>query len=287
VLAYNFGIDDNYTAGGSTPQWMDPMHTWHEVGQDMELYEGNSGLGTQPDNIHGTHQFGTYYRNYFYGDLWNNPTKNANTELIHLWRYSRFFNFVGNVLGAAYYNNYQTGNATSIFNPLGQPDPACSSNCVNDPYTTSTLMRWGNYDSVTAATRWCGNSSDTGWSTTCGSTSEVPTGIPNYSNPVPTKGDTAAGQGALPASFYLSGQPSWWVFPSGTNAPFPAVGPDVIGGQGLAGHAYYIPAENCWRNVMGGVIGSSGLLSFNAATCYGSNQNDPPAPPTGLNAQVQ
>jgi len=266
VWGYIFSINDAYSVSGN---WMIPSNIQHSTGTSFDLTEGNSGLSYEGDNIHGTHHFQTAFRNYFVGDLWNNPAKSNNTDLVHLWRYTRLYNMIGNVLGrVGYYNIYQTpGSPTTIWSIDGSPDPDCTTNCVDDPYTASTLMRWGNYDNVTGTSRFV--------------SSEVPSGIPSYSNPVPANN-------SLPPSFYLSGQPSWWAFPSGNaNTPFPAIGPDVTGGQGLAGYAFYIPAENCWRNVMGGVIGSSGLLSFNAATCYGSNQNDPPAPPTGLNAQVQ
>jgi hypothetical protein len=288
VIAYNFSIDDNYTAGGSAPTWMDPSFTWHEVGEAMDLYEGNSGLGLDTDNIHGTHHFGTFFRNHFYGDIWNIPAKSANTQVVQLQAFSRFFNFVGNVLGRpGYYNNYAGGNATSIYDVGGQRYNGAPYG--DDARTSATLMRWANWDTVTNATRFCGNSSDTGWSTTCASTSEIPTGLAFYANAVPTKGDTGAGQAALPPSFYLRGTPPWWNFPLGTTAPFPAVGPDVTGGNiiGYGGHAYMIPARNCWVNMMGGVLGTSGLLSFNADTCYLNNSATSPAAPTNLQATVQ
>jgi hypothetical protein len=89
VIAYNFAIDDNYTAGGAAPGWMQPMIVHHSTGDAMQLFEGNDGLGAQADNVHGTHNFSTYYRNYFYGDIFNNPPKTGNTELLHFWAYSR------------------------------------------------------------------------------------------------------------------------------------------------------------------------------------------------------
>ena len=136
-----------------------------------------------------------------------------------------------------------------------------------DPATASSLMKWGNWDSATNATRWCGNSSDTGWATTCGSTSEIPTGYMFFPNTVPTLGDTGIGQGALPASFYYASKPSWW--PSGK--PWPLIGPDVTGGNisGTAGHANTNPAEDCFINVMGGSTnGGTGPFTFSRATCY-------------------
>jgi len=265
VIAYNFSIDDNYTGGGTAPQWMQPTHVLHEVGEAMELYEGNSGLGFQADNVHGTHHFGTFFRNHYYGDIWNNPSKYNNTEVIHLWKYARFFNIVANVLGSPFYNTYQGTSATSIFNVNGDSDGENGESLANDPRVAATLLRWGNYDTVTGNVHF--------------SASEVPSTITNYANPVPPST-------ILPASFYLSGRPSWWVFPLGTTAPFPGIGPDVTGGNGPGGYTYYIPAENCWYNVMHGVVGVSGLLSFNANNCYSSASLTQPTPPTSLQLTI-
>jgi hypothetical protein len=80
----------------------------------------------------------------------------------------------------------------------------------------------------------------------------------------------------LPASFYLSAKPSWW-----GSAPYPPIGPDVTGGTGPGGHAYTIPAQNCYTSVMGGTDGTGSPLSFNANTCYGGSA---PAPPSNLTA---
>jgi len=47
-------------------------------------------------------------------------------------------------------------------------------------------MRWGNYDTVTGAVRWCGNSSSPTGSSTCASTSEVPYALQDTTaTPVP------------------------------------------------------------------------------------------------------
>jgi hypothetical protein len=282
VFAYNFSIDDNFTAAGSTPGWMDPSATWHETGEDNELWEGESGLGLDADNIHGTHHFGTFFRNHYYGDIWNNPVKNGNTQIMQVMSYGRFFNFVGNVLGRTtdnYYTQYNAHTPTAIFDLTG-------SIYETDPYVGPTSMRWGNYDTVTGAARWCA-SSDANFSTApCNGTSEIPTGLAYYANPNPASH-------TLPVSFYRTSAPSWWTFPNGTTAPFPAIGPDVTGGNGPAGHSYMIPAENCWYNVMGGVVGSSAQLAFNESSCYagGTSVSTPPptapAPPTGLTATVQ
>jgi len=111
------------------------------------------------------------------------------------------------------------------------------------------------------------------------STSEVPTTDATYPNPVPTLGDTGIGQSAMPASFYLSGPPSWW-----QGEPWPPIGPDVTGGtvdlsngttswvaQTVGGHANNIPALDCFMTVMGGPAdGSGSVLAFDSAACFSS-----------------
>jgi hypothetical protein len=85
---------------------------------------------------------------------------------------------------------------------------------------------------------------------------------------------------ALPATFYLSGKPSWW-----RSIPFPATGPDVTGGFGPEGHSYGNPAEACYFKVMGGSDGGSGgPLTFDAGRCYGTGHPTPQAP-TGFIAR--
>src|SRR3989442_10415228 len=87
-------------------------------------------------------------------------------------------------------------------------------------------MRWGNYDTVSARSRF--------------DAAEVPSGLTNFSSAVP------ASQ-VLPPSFYLSGKPSWW----GT-MPWPAIGPDVAGGDisGYAGAPYTIPARPSFEKAL-------------------------------------
>ena len=238
VLAYNFAIDDLYTPGGGG--WMQPNYAGHNGGDAMLLIEGNDGLGAGTDNIHGTHHFLTFFRNHFYGD----PNKTANTATMHLWAYSRFVNIIGNVLGRpTYYTTYQTNLGTDDVDiySFGQPDSGLS----GDPRTRETAMRWGNFDTVSATSRF--------------DAAEVPSGLTNFANPVP------ASQ-VLPASLYLSVKPSWW----GT-MPWPAVGPDVVSGDipGYGGHAYQIPARRCYENApIDPAYGSSNVRIFDPAACY-------------------
>lgn len=285
VWAYNFDINNYYTVSASYQQ--QSMYP-HSVGDDHELLEGNQGAGFYSDNFHGTHHFMTLFRNDYNGSQpngGNTTTGGLGPELLNA--YSRFYNIVGNVFGTgSVFNVYQCTtsscpNGTAIYD-IGDGDEV-----PNDSNVQRTLMRWGNYDTVTAAVRWCGSSSNTGWSTTCSSTSEIPSGIANYANAVPSTT-------TLPASFYLSAEPSWW--PS--TKPWPPIGPDVTGGNmaGLGGHAYSIPAADCYANAMSGPANGTGsVLSFNASSCYGTStvtSTPPPAttapnPPTNLKAAAQ
>jgi|HubBroStandDraft_1064217.scaffolds.fasta_scaffold20553_1 hypothetical protein len=270
VLSYNFDIDDIFY-NGSSYNWQQQGIYPHAVGDDHILVEGNQGAGVYSDNFHGTHHFQTIFRNVFNGFQPNNGTvTQSNTIPMILMAYSRFYNVIGNVLGSTalpdtvYENSVSDPNSGNPVYSIGFGDEI-----PNDPNTPRTLMRWGNYTVIPQASDTPANSGIRFVA------SEVPSSIVNYSNPVPSST-------TLPPSFYLSGRPSWW--PS--TKPWPAIGPDVTGGNlpGYAGHAYSIPAADCYSNVMGGPANGTGnVLSFNATACYGGVT---PSPPTGLGGQV-
>lgn len=242
----------------------------HEEGDMYGLWEGNETSKLRSDNVHGTELHKTIFRNY---------TTGSGEAAIDLDSFNRYQNIVGNVLvpgtsvscpsGPCNYTciGSNTSGTCDRFSPnvyrIGKCGPdAAGTNCVTtflDTVADTLLSRYGNYDSKTGAVRWCGNSSNTGWSTTCGSTSEVPTGISPYAQSVPTLGDVTAGQGALPPSLVFSVRPPWW-----GAKPWPLNGPDVTGGNiaGTAGHANTTLAHDCFTSVSGNVA------NFNAATCY-------------------
>jgi hypothetical protein len=319
VLAYNFCINDITGSENMFPCLWD-----HSAGDDFHLFEGNIASGVGIDGIHGTHLNETTFRNFFTGwescangQCGGQPAKNFQTIAMSYRNANRYGNLVGNVLGTpGYHTLYLTeatsssSNATTVYN-LGGGNGATSPPILSDPLVHSTALLWANWDNVTNAARFCGNSSNTGWSTTCTSTSEVPTGAPAYPNSVPTVGDTGIGQRALPASLYYSTKPSWF-----GSLPWPPIGPDVTNGNvgqcggalnvpGLfngvpatsaaqcggsplntawGGHVNTNPAMNCYLNVMGGPPdGSGNALSFNASACYGGvSSSQGPNPPTNL-----
>jgi len=302
VYAYNFCINDYSNNAGLYAA------SFQHAGNRWQLYEGNVQNSYFGENFHGPKMMQTLYRNFVTGweSCANGSVCGSSTfkggggngaSAVRLMHHSRYHNIIANVLGTpSYHNSYSTTNGFADLNiyEMGSNDLAPA-----DPIVGQTTYRWGNYDTVTAAVRWCGNSSDTGWSTTCASTSEVPTGFATYPQPIPTVGDLGT---ALPASLYLSSKPSWF-----GSIAWPAIGPDVTGGNvgqctgtwgpttpnvagqyggvpatsssqctgttltsAWAGHINAIPAMNCFLVTMGGPPDgtNASALSFNADTCY-------------------
>jgi hypothetical protein len=279
VQAYTFSIDDYYTGtpAGSASDWQQASSYHHGSGDAYVLFEGNEGIGATADDVHGTSNLFTVFRNYYNG---RDPTggssggKTGQTNPILLYTYNRLWNIIGNVLGTSgYHTTYQCSypsqtscnNDVQIYS-LGYTGDAPTP----DAYTTTSMMRWGNYDTVNKANRFV--------------SSEVPSGLTDgFANAVP------ASQ-SLPASFFKNAQPSWWGVTGQPAIPWPAIGPDVAGGNiaNLGGHAYHIPAAICYLSVMNGPTnGSATLLSFDASTCYTASTGQAPAPPTNLNVVVQ
>lgn len=292
VLDYNFDINNYYTGSAGYINAMSNLH----APTNMILFEGNVGPQIYGDVFHGTSNFITVFRNYLIGNqsaCWLSGSTFATSVFgscnndqtpLQILSFQRFYNVVGNVLGQSGIQKTYVGTGSRSVYILGE-----GNSLKRDPNVARTLLRWANYDVVTGANRFCGDASHTGWSTTCGVASEVPTNLSGvqtpYSNPVPSFGDTAAGQAKMTASFYYSSAPAWW--PAGK--PWPAIGPDVTGGNisDVGGHVYTIPAEDCFLNVMGGnPSGTAGPYRFDEGTCYGNGkaQGNPPLPPTGVTA---
>lgn len=295
VLAYNFDINNYYTGSAGYVNAMSNLH----APTNMVLFEGNVGPQIYGDVFHGTSNFITFFRNYLSGNqpvCWQSGSTfgtavfgscNNNQTPFQILSFQRFHNIVGNVLGQLGIQKTYSGTGSRSIYILGQ-----GNGLRKDPNVGLTLMRWANYDMVTEANRFCGDSSDTGWSSRCGRSSEIPANLSGvqspYSNPVPSRGDTGAGQPEMPASFYYSSEPRWWR----SGKPWPPIGPDVVGGNvsGAGGHVYTIPAEDCFLNRMGGNSdGTGGPYSFNETACYGNRQTqgNPPNPPNGLSAVPQ
>jgi hypothetical protein len=259
VAAYNYSL-----------RMISPSNGWdyagsfnnHGVSGDFDLVEGNDGVMIDMENYHGNTSFLTAFRNHLTGRDGSNGTNQ--TAPIMNYGYNRFTNIIGNVMGkTGYSNNYQyviggSGNCnTSIYFIGGGGD--CGHVSWDDSHALASVYRWGNWDTVSNTVNW--------------NSGEVPSGLSLYAQPVPSTQ-------TLPASLYLSAKPSFF-----GSTPWPAIGPDVTGGDvaDAGGHAYRIPARQCFETVMGGTYADSAPKAFNASACYGTGGTAPtPTAPTNL-----
>lgn len=250
VFAYNYSIDDLFSDG----TWAQASWYHHSNSNNYLLWESNDGFGLTADIHAGGAFFITAFRNRALG---KEGVNNSQTVPIHLYGFNRYENIIGNVLGDnAYHTTYQTragleseANCNFSIYALGWGGNCGAGGPLNDSLVNTTLMRWGNYDTVNDATRFV--------------SSEVPSGLSLYANPVPTTQ-------ALPATFYLDGKPQFYFLNS---VPWPTIGPDVTGGSepNVGGHNAKIPARRCFEN-LGGAFGQrTSALPFDAQSCYGTN----------------
>jgi hypothetical protein len=256
VYGYNFDINNWF---GNSANWDSQQAYKHSV-VGYILFEGNQGDGIYFDLFHGTGQFITAFRNRFDGQTINNGvTATSHTSAFLIYPYNRYHNIIGNVAGKTGYHTTYTSLQGSAGNTqdlsvfvVGTGTVNCCS--AGDSLTVNSLMRWGNYDTVNAAVRFVNGEVPSSFNDTSGTPSLFVNAIP--------------GSTTLPASFYYSSKPAWW--PAGK--PWPAIGPDVTGGNisNVGGHAFTIPAADCYTNVMGGTANgtATNALNFNAATCY-------------------
>jgi hypothetical protein len=273
VFGYNYSINNLFDSGNTATQWMQAAAHDHGNGSSFVLFESNDGNGTVRENYFGMVHFFTDFRNRWAGWEPSGVMQNQSVAVMNQ-ALARFHNYIGNVLGTdSFHTTYQTiaggstTNCTHSIYAIG-----LGSNCANggsgpfppnDANTLPSLMRWGNYDTVNDTSRFVAG--------------EVPSGISNYSNPVPASNN-------LPPSFYLSSKPAWF-----GSVTWPAIGPDVSGGSepNVGGHNAMIPARRCFENVMGGTFSDTVARTFNANLCYATGGGDitPPNAPTNLTVQ--
>jgi hypothetical protein len=301
VISYNFK-----TLGYSTtdPTYLPADIEAHGAHPQFDLFEGNVVSKVQMDSIHGSVSNATFFRNWITGagmgcnpltgtrgTVVCTPTGVQGASGINGWWdsesviggsidfLSTYMNFVGDIVGSANMNALTVQNAGTTL--MGQSD------LINYTSTRSYstvaygfTFGFGN----TADTGSGGLTADAGCSTAglsypCHSGTPYATSLIHgvYFN---FDGTTTWASGVthtLPASFYLSAQPSWWATPWGT-PPWPPIGPDVTGGIDAGGHANMIPAQLCYVNTP---RESDNTLAFNPNQCYGA-QGNAPAPPTNL-----
>ena len=235
---------------------MQLSHYSHAAGINFILYEGNDGTGLALDAVHGTQHFITAFRNRFTG--WETG-KTTQTYAAANAAFSRYTNILGNILGTTgYHTDYLAGSNAAIYHL----DYSGGGGAPSDSFVTTSMYRWGNWDTVTNAVRWC-----TDATAPC-TASEVPTGISPYAQSVPANH-------TLPNSFIHASKPSWF-----GNVTWPPIGPDVTGGNvaNTGGYVYKIPARVCYE--AGAKDGSGKLTAFNGTTCYASSSL--PSAPTNV-----
>jgi hypothetical protein len=333
VAAYNFAVYDIFLSNG----WFQQSDYDHASGNNFTLREGNDGLGFNADQVHGTHNFTTLFRNRYPG--WQvlgcgsgNPACSGNTSAIILHAASRYFNVVGNVAGqSGYHTNYLAGATAnnqnaSVFYIGAQQGGAGGTFCANagctststsvgDPLTSSSVMLWGNYDTVNGAAQWNSANLASSFGDTTGTPSAY-VGLSSPSETLPASLFMAGTKATTPASPCGSGVFFNYNPTLGTCEPYPFAGPDVTSGNlgicsggtyahsyafsssqctggslvaAFGGHANANPAMTCFLSVMGGPPdGSGNALPFNASSCYGADASTTaqPGTPTNVNGTV-
>ena len=289
VIGYNYTLGEfdssgtNFVTGGVG---------FHGAHPQFNLIEGNVMNRFEPDEIWGSSSHNTVFRNWTTGtarvcnpltgrgtvicsgtNSWSSFQASRSMSIDHL---STSYNFVGNVTGSDAQNTL-----------LAYGNPTTHVAILQYPSTRS-------YDSVNY--NWTfgyGEASDVGSGTGCSGSTNPPCHSTNafgtafmHGNYTHADGNITWASGVtqvLPASFYLSGKPSWW-----GSLSFPAIGPDITGGTGPGGHTVSAtganPAQVCYMSVMGGQDGGpNSPLTFNAVACYGSPQSAPPTSTCDLN----
>lgn len=280
VMIYNFDINNIFhNTIVNNYLFLNQSQFAHAVGDENILFEGNQGAGVYNDQFHGTHHFTTVFRANYNG--WQKDNGFVTTDALNpiiMPAYNRFSNFIGSVLGNPFKHTiYKT---TSIAPVAGTANITLGVGFNgNDNNTPSTAMLWDTFPACTGGA---------GCNTIQASCSEVPSGLTgtqaNFANPCPAST-------ALPGSFFYTAQPGWWP----ATKPWPPIGPDVTGGnygycsagtnsgnytttaigcpgssfQNIwAGHAYSLPARDCYDLMGGSGDGTGPVLSYNYSACF-------------------
>lgn len=210
----------------------------------MDLLEGNEFQNISFDNIHWPHFFMTMHRNHLDGNT-RNTLPGESQSAVPMYAWQRFTNATGNVMGATNWTAYERDCGVNPCTNGGDHCQECiwelgfrGTNSLTNPFgddarVKATLMRWGNWDSVTST-------NDNGTNDLTGIrwvSAEVPSGITTYANTVPSAQ-------TVPPSLYLSAKPAWF-----GSIAYPPIGPDVANGNvptRTGGHVNKIPSKACF-----------------------------------------
>jgi hypothetical protein len=187
VLAYNYMPDMRF----DDPWWLiaGPSIN-HSPHPSMNLWEGNIGPQVSGDFIHGSSSHQTVFRCRSYG--WKEEAATGNNHAVALDYKNTYMTVMGCVLGMpgrseVYELAFPAPNNSQLKTiwhlGYGGPDGA------GDPSVRATLLRHGNWDSVTGGIVW----------------------------------DPSIASHDLPDSLYLAGKPAWW-----GDLRWPPIGPDLV-----------------------------------------------------------
>jgi hypothetical protein len=191
VIAYNYLHNIQF----DEPHWMiaGPVLN-HSPHPSMNLWEGNIGPQLGNDFIHGSSSHNTVFRCRSTG--WRDELATSNNNAVEFQHKNLHMTVIGCVLGTK-------GKSDTYEVAWPQPAPAelkpiwrlgyGGPKDDGDPNVKATLLRHGNWDSVTDGVVW----------------------------------DPAIADHTLPASFYRSSRPDWW-----GDLAWPPIGPDVPGMAG-------------------------------------------------------
>lgn len=188
VIAYNYLHNIQF----DEPHWMiaGPVLN-HSPHPSMNLWEGNIGPQLGNDFIHGSSSHNTVFRCRSTG--WRDEKATSNNNAVEFQYKNLYMTVIGCILG--------TKGKSDVYE-LAYPQPAPSERKpiwrlgyggrehAGDPNVKATLLRHGNWDSITDGIVWDPS-------------------IPNHT---------------LPPSLYRTVKPAWW-----GDLPWPPIGPDVPG----------------------------------------------------------
>lgn len=281
VVAYNYATGQ-FAQSADGPNFTLSAVDFHSPHPQLNLSEGNAWQGVAHDSTWGSNSHDTSFRDWMWGtNTVCLPNSNSRTAVT-----CSPFGFPGQS-GKNSYESFQQAQAdifafTSSYNNvigaiIGSPAAQAAVNTSNNPIPQNTSIVWSgianrNYEAFYGLSFGFANSSDGNVSVfpLDNTTPFVTALLHGIFNNVDGSITWQAGiTHTLPASFYLSSQPPWWI----SGIPWPAIGPDLTTGSAMSGHVASAstanPAQNCYLNIMGGADGGNASpLTFNAASCY-------------------
>jgi len=275
VVAYNYSTG-NYDDSGT---WFVSDFNDHGPHPMMNLLEGNISDVWRPDTTHGSSSHHTLFRDYIVGSQVLVPPKDARGAL---------------QTGSA---QYESGGPDAAMDVDWGPGSAVPEG--GTIYDNFVGVITGSNHLVTTLGAPSKIVAPTGSSAACirvGYDSDEGSPVsPNQASTLLFQGTYNCKEGtfewdngtqALPASFFLNAKPNWF-----GSIPWPAIGPDVTGGNFTDwanttatvqnGHVNIIPALACFNTSTAN--GTSNVTTFDASTCY-TMTSTLVAPPTNLKA---